>query len=252
MMRAKWAIVIVAVCLVATVAAIAYAAGKTSAPEVLQAQRFELVDEDGRVVAGLATDGDGAAQLRFWDGDGHVRLAVGLRAKGEPVVRLQDETGKLHVAELSVWGPEGKVMAELRLTQGGRHGVDLCSDNYGARLTMWDGESTCSSSLSVGTEGRAVLHLSNPTTGARAQLDLDEQGRAALALDSQQLKPAVSLEAAGDGRCGLALFGKGGSGRAVLSTWPDGRSRLHLNDEQGEARADVRVGSDGRPSLALR
>jgi len=47
-MRAKWVVVVVAVCLVVTVAAIAYAAGKTSAPAVIRAQRFEVVDAEGR------------------------------------------------------------------------------------------------------------------------------------------------------------------------------------------------------------
>jgi hypothetical protein len=211
-----------------------------------------LVDEEGRVVAALATGPDEAAQLRFWDGDGRLRLAVGLRQNGEPWVRLHDKTGKLHVAELSVWGPEGDGMAELQLTHGGCRGVNLYSDASGSRLSLSDWDRKCDSSLSVGSDGHSVLYLSNPETMADALLELTPQGRAALALNAQQREGAVSLEAAPGGRCGLAFFGKGGHGRAVLATWPDGSSRLHLNDEHGNPRGDLAVGEDGSPSLVLR
>ena len=76
-MRAKWAIAIVVVCLVVMVAAIAYAAGRASAPEaapdavaeVIRAQRFELVDAEGKVRGALGM-GRGQLVLAFADGGG--------------------------------------------------------------------------------------------------------------------------------------------------------------------------------------
>ena len=57
-MRLKWAIVVVALCVVVTVAAVAYAAGKASdVPEVIRAQRFEVVDAEGRIRALLRVKG---------------------------------------------------------------------------------------------------------------------------------------------------------------------------------------------------
>ena len=56
MKRSRWAVVVVAVCLVVTVAAVAYAAGKATAvpvQEVVRARRFEVVDSAGKVVADL-------------------------------------------------------------------------------------------------------------------------------------------------------------------------------------------------------
>ena len=67
MVRSRWAMVIVAVCLVVTVAAIAYAVGKTSGPEVIRTQRLELIDSTGNTRAYLGVDERGATVLVLLD-----------------------------------------------------------------------------------------------------------------------------------------------------------------------------------------
>ena len=91
--RAKWVIVILAVCLVVTVAAIAYAAGKTSAPEVIQAQRFELVDAEGSVLASLGETG-GTPTLSLFE-KGRSSAGLMLLGSGVPGLRLFDQKGRL-------------------------------------------------------------------------------------------------------------------------------------------------------------
>lgn len=110
-MKATWLILILAVCLVVTVAALAYAVGKTSAPEVIRAQRFELVDAEGKIRAVLSSDPDGRPGpdlvlfdykdeiraklaldgLELRDGKGHVRAAFVLR--DSPALMFVDEGG---------------------------------------------------------------------------------------------------------------------------------------------------------------
>ena len=72
MSRGRWSAVVVAVCLVVTVAAMAYAAGqaKTAAPKVVRAQRFELVDAEGRVRAMLGLLPDGSPSMVLYDEKG--------------------------------------------------------------------------------------------------------------------------------------------------------------------------------------
>jgi HEAT repeat protein len=91
-MRARWVIVVVAVCLVVTVAAIAYAAGKTSAPEVIRAQRFELVDDEGRVRAALDVLG-GDPDVALHDREGRSRAVLSM-VGGSPRLRLFHENGE--------------------------------------------------------------------------------------------------------------------------------------------------------------
>jgi hypothetical protein len=75
-MKAGWVILILPVCFAVTVAAIAYAAGKTSAPDVIRAQKFELVDAEGRVRAALEVKDDGTAQLELCDEKDRPRAAL--------------------------------------------------------------------------------------------------------------------------------------------------------------------------------
>jgi hypothetical protein len=74
-MRLKWTIVVVALCVVVTAVAVACAAGRTSAPEVLRAQHFELVDVAGRVRAELGFWPDGSPGLVLYDERGDVAAA---------------------------------------------------------------------------------------------------------------------------------------------------------------------------------
>ena len=59
MSKGKWAVVL-AVLVVLAAIALAYAAGqaKAAAPEVVRAQRFEVVDAEGRVRIALAMGGE--------------------------------------------------------------------------------------------------------------------------------------------------------------------------------------------------
>jgi hypothetical protein len=119
-------VVVLALCLVVTVAAVAYAARQVKAAKVLQAQRFELVDSAGRVRAelGLSPEGnpaltlwsnkagaskvhtraslwlakDGSPRLSLWDGDGQERAGIWLESDGYPALRMWDSAGKLRVA----------------------------------------------------------------------------------------------------------------------------------------------------------
>ena len=252
-MRRDWFLLSVAVaCMLVAVGALAYGAGKTAAPAVVQAQQFELVNDEGRVVAALVAGEDEGTQLRFWDGDGKLRMRVGLRPNGDPWLLLHDKTGKLHVARLSVLGQEDDVEALLELHQGASRRVRLFAAQYASRLELLEADANCSSSLGVEKEGRATLGLSSAANQSGIVLDLSPEEGALLAFDVQQGQARTTLDAAPDGRCGLWFFGKGGSGQAGISTWPSGHSRLTLNDSKGDRRADLRVGSDGRPSLVLR
>jgi hypothetical protein len=101
MNNSKWAIVIVAVCLVVTVAAVAYAAvqAKKAVPEVVQAQRFELVDAQGRVreEIGMGTDGRAPTLVRR-DEKGEMRAMLALGSEGNSALALMDGKGETRAA----------------------------------------------------------------------------------------------------------------------------------------------------------
>jgi hypothetical protein len=94
-MRVKWAIVVVAFCVVVTAVAVAYAAGKTSAPEVIRAQSFELVDSEGTVLAtlGAIPYGAGARGLAVMDSEGAMRVVLCVGPDGTAGLGVVDSEG---------------------------------------------------------------------------------------------------------------------------------------------------------------
>jgi len=97
-MRIKWAIVLAAVCVVVTVAAVAYAAGKATGgvPDVIRAQRFEVVDSQGRVRVALSVadeDTGSASTLVLFDGEGKRGAVLRVMANGG-LFALSDDKGQ--------------------------------------------------------------------------------------------------------------------------------------------------------------
>ena len=77
------------------------AATQSLTPKAVAASRFTLVDEDNRTRAQLETSIPGSGRggvsptLSFSDQDGHVRLRLGLGARGA-TLEVVDENGKSH------------------------------------------------------------------------------------------------------------------------------------------------------------
>jgi hypothetical protein len=139
-------IVIVAVCLVVTVAAIAYAAGKTSndVPEVIRAGRFVLVDSQGTGRAALRMAGDSPG-LVLSDAKGTTRVRLQMRSDDTPSLSLFNENGtqsaRLSVdvgsPTLSLNDEKGSPRAILGLIQDGSTAVFLWDDKGVARAGLW-------------------------------------------------------------------------------------------------------------------
>lgn len=87
------------VCLLVAVGAVGYGAGKaTVVPEVIRAQRFEVVDGDGKVRAVLGKADDGGSGLAAMDEEGRARLALGTKADGSVGLAVLHKTGTPVVA----------------------------------------------------------------------------------------------------------------------------------------------------------
>jgi len=114
MTRAKWAMVIVAVCLVVTAVAIAYAAGKSAVPvqEVVRAQKFELVDAKGKLRGVLSVLSDGSPQLALFDAKGRPRAGLVVLSDRLPALLLGDEKGYRARLMLDADGSPGLVLSD--------------------------------------------------------------------------------------------------------------------------------------------
>jgi hypothetical protein len=98
-----------------------------STSEVIQAQRFELVNAQGEVVGALASTDDGPG-LRLYDSNGKARLTVAVEADGPAVTLLAaDEKPKARLnlgndghPGLALIDTSGKTRYDLRLRQDER------------------------------------------------------------------------------------------------------------------------------------
>jgi hypothetical protein len=96
-----------AVCLVVVIAAVAYAAGKTGPPEVVRAQKFELVDPQGLTRATLGPWADGTSGLNLMDVDGNRVAVLAVDTDGSTGLVLTDKDLEAAVKAVVVRGKPG-------------------------------------------------------------------------------------------------------------------------------------------------
>ena len=112
---------------------------RAQTPEVVRAERFELVDSSGTLRAVLGQDADGATRLRFLDADGTVRLVLALDSEGGGLL-MSDKAGRIcasltsDMPALSLSGPGKSAAALLMMGEGRTVPTILFRDTEG-RLT---------------------------------------------------------------------------------------------------------------------
>jgi len=102
MRRYRVALAAVTVIAVAALAVGSPLVGAATAPEVVQAKRFEVVDDNGRVGAWLAKTGD-LTSLVFFDKTGNPRASLGNNGD-TTYLAFYDNTGKITRVALSATG----------------------------------------------------------------------------------------------------------------------------------------------------
>jgi len=135
--KARWGVLVAAVCLVVAAVAIAYAAGKAKAvpvQQVVRAERFELVGSKGKVRADLGLLPDGTLALDLHDRDGKLRAHLGLLPDGSPGLALCDTDGKGRAGlvvlsddtpHLVLFDKDGRLRVEAAVRPDGAPGLDL-------------------------------------------------------------------------------------------------------------------------------
>ena len=182
MSNGKWAVAVLAACVVVTVAAVAYAAGKAKAApvaEVVRARRFELVDTAGRVRAALEFDSaywsksndagnqseqpqkEQVPRLVLFDERGTKRAELSVDRHGS-WSSLNRETGKpgliasaaFRGSAVGVFDLEGKKKVVVEAAES------WPSMTYRHGLVLYGGDFEEVGSLVAGADGRPHLSLS--------------------------------------------------------------------------------------------
>ncbi len=164
-MDRRWAILVV-VCVVVAAVGLACGADKASAPEIVRAQRFQLVDDRGGVRAELAMS-EGQPGMTLYDAEGRIRADISLGSDGAPRLGLGWDNGKpcvlLSLDEVAL----GHRALLSLLDRRGRTRVALSVDPEDSpKVLLYDGNGAVRTAL--------TLHSADGSPG----LDLcDEEGR---------------------------------------------------------------------------
>ncbi len=219
----------------------ARAAQTTTAPKVIEAQEFRLVDEAGNNRAALAFNVVGNPALFMYDAEGELRLQLLVSEDEGAGVALYDGTGQEHVQliglgiedgqpALCLWDAAQKQRATIGLDGDEQPFLEL-SGVFGAEKAMV--------TLGFDEHGRSLLNLHDACkTGAQLSSApglwlLDDTG-----------KPQVGLNTAGGHGGALSLADAGGRPRASLMVLGE-RGRLSLFSDKGEPRVLLAASPEG-------
>ena len=193
-------------------------------PKEIRANKFTVVDDEGRELARLSA-ADSEPSLLFFDKNNTVRVILAEHAlMFGPALLLYDANGKpragLNVAKD---GP--------RLWMGDEDGKDriwMDSTAIGPRMVMYDDSNNARLSLNT-ARGVPELVLYDKKNTVRAEFSMDKNGPAVRLRDENCTTRAALIEQM------LTLFDDKGRGRASLASAETGAA-LTLSDEKEKDR----------------
>ena len=108
------------------IALVAVAVVPKTTQNVVRAQKFELIDENGRLCASLGLTKDGSPSFVLQDASGTARVEVLLASDGCPVVVIRDKNGKSRAAlTASPAGNAGLVFLDKDEKEKASFGLDF-------------------------------------------------------------------------------------------------------------------------------
>lgn len=193
----------------------AFAEKKPPHEKVLRAERFLLVDKDGKMHGVLAVDENSSGfhpTLSLVDNTGMGRLTLTLDSSGSPSLYMHDKKGKCRVA---LFGEAEELSEPLKKASG--------IFAAGPAFTLYDKQGCVSASLFLGPDGCSSVVLSDPSRAGifgpghrRIGFYLTQNGMSIGLYKHNQMRAELGLDA--DGEPSFKLFDKLGTHRAVLGT----------------------------------
>src|SRR5262245_27945794 len=194
----------------------------SQAASTQSAQRFALLDADGKEKATLELDQKGNPMLLLRNGQ-----ASALLTTSGPSLLLR--------------GPDGKTGAFVGIDTKNTSRLELCSNRLldGVRLTVRED----------GSAGAYVLDVSGRERGALESLS---KGGAGLNLRADQGRVRSNLGLDEAGISTLILLDEAGVRRAGMAVQEDGNPLLEMADGRGQTRLHFTTLFDGSPRMELR
>jgi len=143
---------------------VGYFVSTTNAPDLIQARKFEVVNDEGIILADIFSDVAGDGQLRIFDREGKQFARIFLGDEGNGGLGIYNKDSKYEVAQLGVydgWGvlgiydKDGGVVARLRAANYGT------SENGGGLLKIFNKDFKEVVHIGVDENGNGVVQTKN-------------------------------------------------------------------------------------------
>jgi hypothetical protein len=246
-------------------------AAASMVPDVVQAKKLEILDEQGKVVVAIDASKAGG-QVNLWNAAGHNTMRIGTNDQGGDIAIWNNDGRSVFGAfatpagaELATWNAQGRSMWRTYPSeQGGIMDIGAIGGKQSLRLS---GQKIGGSMQLFGSDGAEVMRASATPTGselatmnaagvAAMVVGTDElgDGRVSLADQSGQLRlqltgeqvggrvqvlnassvPVVAMSGASWGGGTLDMFNQTGGRVIGLVSKEDGSARFELVDQGGE------------------
>jgi hypothetical protein len=205
-----------------------------SAPKVITAQAFQVVDSDGRPRAALMVGPDGNPALMLNDTDDNVRLGVSLVEDGTPNVGLCDKGGTIRL-DLKLAADGTPLLASFDKA-GALRTTLMVADDGNPSLTFNDMDGNVRLGLSLAEDGTPFVGLSDKGQFPSLLLTVSE-GMPQLVMQDRHGARRAALILGGDGCVSLWLYDANETIRLSLMLYADGTPRLFSFDKNGKVRA---------------
>lgn len=239
-------------------------------PQVLRAQRFELVDETGTVRASLGCAGgvtelrmighddntnttirirkDGSAALSFHDAKQQSRIVLGIGAGGVGGLAFADGDGKSRMALGT--DKAGAPAVSLNYASGKLAGLFTVQAERDAALILNGPKGD--TNLALGnSDGRPNILMLDDKGIERMKLVLKEDNAPAFTLRDAKGQPRLVAGANADGWTGLGITDNKGTVRTLMFADPKGECGLTVSDATGKSRAALAVNAENKARVEI-
>lgn len=201
--------------------------------DTFTAQRYQLVDKDGKQRAWFGiNDKDETTLIFYGDDSKSARLAIAAAPSGTALVSVCDATGRPRVSLTS----DAVGSAQIGFyDDSGQRIVELVSDrNNPAALVLRDAACRDRLRVEVGKDGLPGLSLSDPGGKIVGQLCAEKASPVALVLRDNTGSERLRAEVGKNGSPGITLDDDSVRPRATLSLGVKGEPLLELLDARGK------------------
>jgi hypothetical protein len=215
------------------VAALSLTAQDRMERDTFTAQRYQLVDKNGKQRAWFGVNDKDETTLIFYGDDAKsARLALAAEPSGTALVSLCDATGRPRISLVSQ--ANGSAQVGLH-DESGQCIAELVSDrNNPAALVLRDAACRDRLRVEVGKDGLPGLSLSDPGGKIVGQLCAEKSSPVALVLRDNAGAERLRAEVGKNGSPGITLDDDAVRPRATLSLGVKGEPLLELLDVRGK------------------